>query len=77
LGVQESGSTWPWCDFTINGLYLAAINVSEDGGDEADWYTTINDRAEDHLPFGDYAAWTDIAEYGENIQVATAWSQLI
>ena len=43
--------------FTINGIYLAAVNVDDGGTLEGNWYTTISDRAEDDLPFGDYADW--------------------
>lgn len=63
--------------FTINNLYLAAINIDKAGSIAGDWYTTITDRAEDDLPFGDYADWSDIAEYGQHIQVVTAWAQLV
>jgi hypothetical protein len=61
--------------FTVGGLYLAAVNVSKTGDHEGEWYTTISDDAESHLPFGDYADWSDITEYGEHIQVATEWTQ--
>ncbi len=57
--------------------YLAAINVDEDGEREGSWYTTITEDAEEHLAFGDFAFWSDITTYGEHIQVATSWAQLI
>ena len=63
--------------FTINGLYLAAINVDDGGTLEGNWYTTISDRAEDDLPFGDYADWSEILTYGQHVQVVTSWAQLI
>ncbi|MET0993760.1 MAG: hypothetical protein ABWY20_06620 [Mycobacterium sp.] len=63
--------------FTINGLYLAAINVDDSGTLEGNWYTTISDRAEDDLPFGDYADWSEILTYGQHVQVVTSWAQLI
>ncbi|MEU4342211.1 TerD family protein [Nocardia sp. NPDC023852] len=62
--------------FTIGDRYLAAINVCTDGRAEGNWYTTITDRAERTLPFGDYARWQDIAEHGSHIQLATGWSEL-
>jgi hypothetical protein len=63
--------------FTISRLYLAAINVSDDDSHDGDWYTTITHDAEQQLPFGDNAEWSDITRYGEYIQVATEWAQLI
>jgi hypothetical protein len=63
--------------FTLNRLYLAAINVSDDEAHDGDWYTTITDSAEEHLPFGDNADWSDILQYGEYIQVVTTWAQLL
>jgi hypothetical protein len=63
--------------FTINNRYLAAINVSDDDTYDGDWYTTINDEAERQLPFGDNAEWSDIARYGEYVQVVTQWARLI
>jgi hypothetical protein len=63
--------------FTINRLYLAAINVSDDDSHDGDWYTTISDDAEQQLPLGDNAEWSDITRYGEYIQVVTQWAQLI
>jgi hypothetical protein len=63
--------------YTINGLYLAAINVAEDKSPQGDWYTTITDAAEEALPFGDYADWSEIATYGQHLEVVTAWAQLI
>lgn len=62
--------------FTINGLYLAAINVSDDQSNGGDWYTTITDDAERYLPFGDRADWSDICRYGQYIQVVAAWASL-
>jgi hypothetical protein len=62
--------------FTVNGLYLAAVNVCEDRGHEGDWYTTIADEIEHHLPFGDYADWSDITQFGAHIQVVTSWAPL-
>ncbi|ORW04067.1 hypothetical protein AWC13_01030 [Mycobacterium kubicae] len=62
--------------FTVGGLYIAAVNISKDGDHDGLWYTTICDDAEGDLPFGDYADWSDITEYGENIQVVTEWAQL-
>jgi hypothetical protein len=63
--------------FTINRMYLAAINVSDDDSHDGDWYTTINADAEQQLPFGDNDEWSEIAQYGEYIQVVTQWAQLI
>lgn len=63
--------------FTINRLYLAAINVSDDDTHDGDWYTTISHDTEQDLPFGDNAEWTDITRHGEYIQVVTQWAQLI
>lgn len=62
--------------FTINRHYLAAINVSDDNTHDGDWYTTISDDAERRLPFGDCTGWSDIARYGEYVQVVTAWVPL-
>lgn len=62
--------------FTINAQYLAAINVSDDDTPCGDWYTTISDEAEQHLPFGDHAEWSDITRFGEYIQVVTEWVPL-
>jgi hypothetical protein len=63
--------------FTINSLYLAAVNVGEDPGQEGDWYTTITEDAEQRLPFGDYVDWSNVERHGEHIQVVTSWAQLI
>ena len=63
--------------FTINGIYLAAVNVDDGGTLEGNWYTTISDRAEDDPPFGDYADWSEILTYGQHVQVVTSWAQLI
>ena len=63
--------------FTINGIYLAAVNVDDGGTLEGNWYTTISDRAEDDLPFGDYADWSEILTYGQHVQVVTSWARLI
>lgn len=63
--------------FTVGGRYLAAINVSDDDTHDGDWYTTISHDAEQHLPFGDNAEWSDITRYGEYVQVVTEWAQLI
>lgn len=60
--------------FTIDGIYLAAVNVSETRDHEGEWYTTISDDAESQLPFGDYAYWSEIAEYSQHIQVVTEWT---
>jgi hypothetical protein len=62
--------------FTINSQYLAAINVSENDMHYGDWYTTISDEAEHHLPFGDHAEWSDITRSGEYVQVVTEWVPL-
>lgn len=62
--------------FTIGDRYLAAINVCANGRAEGDWYTTVTDRAESSLPFGDYATWQDIAAHGSHIQLATQWTEL-
>jgi hypothetical protein len=60
--------------FTINGLYLAAINIDRDRGEDGDWYTTISDDAERRLPFGDCATWQQIRQFGRLIEVATRWA---
>ncbi|WP_329406673.1 TerD family protein [Nocardia vinacea] len=62
--------------FSIGGRYLAALNISSNGTEEGDWYTTVTERAGRHLPFGSYAAWSDIAQHGKQIQVVTAWAPL-
>lgn len=63
--------------FTINGLYLAAVNVCENLAHEGDWYTTITEEAEQYLPSGDYVDWSYIQRYGQHIQVVTGWAHLI
>jgi hypothetical protein len=63
--------------FTINRMYLAAINVNDDDSHDGDWYTTICQDVEQNLPFGDRAEWSSITRYGEYIQVVTEWAQLI
>ncbi|MCP9624834.1 TerD family protein [Nocardia otitidiscaviarum] len=62
--------------FTIHRQYIAAINIRTDGRPDGDWYTTITDDAEQNLPFGDYAEWSDIAASGQHLQLATAWAPL-
>jgi hypothetical protein len=42
--------------FTISGMYLAAVTISDDDDPEGDWYTTITDEASERLPFGDHAS---------------------
>lgn len=59
--------------FTLGGLYLVAVNISKTGDHEGEWYTTISDDLEEDLPFGDYADWSEITEYGGNIQVVVEW----
>lgn len=60
--------------FTINGLYLAAINIDQDRSEDGDWYTTISDDAERKLPFGDCATWQQIRQFGRCIEVASRWA---
>ncbi|GGN94209.1 TerD family protein [Nocardia rhizosphaerihabitans] len=62
--------------FTMSGHYLAAINVCSRGSEEGDWYTTVTESVADRLPFADYAGWADIAQYGQHIQVVSAWTPL-
>lgn len=62
--------------FTITGLYLAAINICETGDYSGNWYTTVTNRAEEYLPFGDNVDWSQIATHGKYIQVATSWVDL-
>lgn len=62
--------------FTINGLYLVAINVARDRSSAGDWYTSINDVAEQHLPLGDQTDWSGIVRYGQYIEVAAGWQPL-
>ncbi|OBK30671.1 hypothetical protein A5634_15385 [Mycobacterium asiaticum] len=62
--------------FMLNRNYLAAINIADTGYYDGDWYTTISDFMEEHLPFGSYARWSDIAQYGEDMWIATAWDPL-
>lgn len=63
--------------FTIDGLYLAAINISNIANYEGDWYTTITDTAERRLPIGDRCLWSDISRAGKYIQVVTTWATLV
>ena len=42
--------------FTISGMYLAAVTISDDDDPEGDWYTTITDEASERLPFSDHAS---------------------
>jgi hypothetical protein len=63
--------------FTVNGRYLAAVNVCEGRAYEGDWYTTVTEDAQQHLPFGDYVDWSDIERYGEHVQVVTEWASLV
>jgi hypothetical protein len=42
--------------FTISGMYLAAVTISDDDDPESDWYTTITDEASERLPCGDHAS---------------------
>lgn len=60
--------------FTINGLYLAAVNIDQARSEEGDWYTTISDDAERKLPFGDCATWRQIQHFGRHIEVAMRWA---
>lgn len=62
--------------FTINGLYLAAINIANDFRHDGDWYTTISDDAEERLPFGDRASWSQISRAGRYIDIATRWQSI-
>lgn len=62
--------------FAINGLYLVAINVAADGSSAGDWYTSIDDAAEQRLPLGDQTDWSGIARYGQYIEVAAGWQPL-
>ena len=63
--------------FTIGRKYLAAINVCATGSAQGDWYTTVTDQAQEHLPFGDYANWRDIGTNGKHIELVTEWSELV
>jgi hypothetical protein len=63
--------------FTVNGLYLAAVNISEDRRHAGDWYNTITEVDEGYLPSVDYSEWSNIERYGGHIQLVTGWAQLI
>ncbi|WP_234391029.1 TerD family protein [Nocardia suismassiliense] len=62
--------------FAISDTYIAAVNVRADGWENGDWYTTITEQAEEHLPLGDRAEWSEIVTAGQHIQVVTAWAPL-
>ncbi|OBJ43106.1 hypothetical protein A5621_00840 [Mycobacterium colombiense] len=81
LSVDQRGNTqtreqFAVIRFTINGVYLVAINVAGDGRSEGDWYTSIDGAAEQRLPFGDQADWSEIVRHGQYIEVASAWTSL-
>ena len=63
--------------FTINRLYLAGINVSDDDTHDGDWYTTVRHDDGQDIPFDGTPDWSDIARYGEYIQVVTQWAQRV
>lgn len=62
--------------FTIGEMYIAAINVRAAAREGGDWYTTITEQAEEHLPFSNRTEWSEIVMIGRQIQVVTAWAPL-
>ncbi len=81
LPVDQRGSTqtreqFAVIRFTVDGRYLVAINVADDGGSEGLWYTSISDAAEQRLAMGDLADWSEITRHGRYIQVAAEWQPL-
>lgn len=59
--------------FTVSDHYLAAINIARDGSYEGDWYTTVTQQAERHLPIGDCPSWSQISHFGHSIEMPTGW----
>ena len=62
--------------FIINDQYLAAINIAQDGSDDGDWYTTVTEQAQRHLPIGDCPTWAEISRYGKFVETPTRWEWL-
>jgi hypothetical protein len=63
--------------FTIAGLYLAAVHITDDSGGQDAWYTTITDDLSARLRLPGILNWSDISKYGQYIQIVTEWAQLI
>lgn len=63
--------------FSIAGLYLAAVHITDDSGVQDAWYTTITDNLSMRLGLPGILNWSDIVNYGQQIQVVTEWAQLI
>ncbi|WP_067859099.1 hypothetical protein [Nocardia shimofusensis] len=62
--------------FTIGTHYLAALNIDTYGQAQGDWYTTVTGHTAASLPLGDLADWSEIADHGTHVQIATAWRRL-
>ncbi|MET9492517.1 TerD family protein [Nocardia sp. NPDC006630] len=60
--------------FTICDMDFAAINIHVDEREDGDWYTTVTEQAEQQLPLGRRAIWSEIVSNGQRIQVVTAWA---
>jgi hypothetical protein len=59
--------------FLVSDHYLAAVNIARDGSYEGDWYTTVTQQAERHLPIGDCPSWSQISHFGHSIEIPTGW----
>jgi hypothetical protein len=59
--------------FLVSDHYLAAVNIARDGSYEGDWYTTVTQQAERHLPIGDCPSWSQISHFGHSMEIPTGW----
>ncbi|WP_280439554.1 hypothetical protein [Nocardia cyriacigeorgica] len=57
--------------FTIGSNYLAALNSDECRRGDGDWYTTVTRRTSSRLPLDYLVNWSEIAQHGTHVQVAT------
>jgi len=62
-------------DFMIGDFHVAAINVSNDGSRDGDWYTTIPDVAASSSPIGSgNVTWSEITRFAGSPRVVTSWT---
>lgn len=59
--------------FMLGDLYVAAINVSDKGGIDGDWYATIPDSVDSPMGDGRGVPWAVISRYARHPRVVTSW----
>ena len=61
--------------FYFGEFYFAAINISRDGSQDGDLYTTIPDEVASSSPIGSAnVTWSEIARFADRPHVVTSWT---